>query len=586
MGPSGSEYRRVPPIAVSSSSTLVNHTGSWKYIRPLFQDRVAPCNAGCPVGIDIEGYMNLLREGRVAEARDLLLRENPMPGVTGRVCHHPCEVSCNRESFDRAVAVHAVERMLGDLAMPEVPLPAPPARNQRVAIVGSGPAGLACAYHLAGLGYRVTVFEAATQPGGMLRLAIPEYRLPEAVLDREIERIRARGVEIICCVNVGDDLPWWSVRANYDAVFLAPGAHRDRALEVEGEQSRGVEPGLKFLEDVKRGNRPNLGRQVIVVGGGNTAIDCARTAVRMGADCLVLYRRTRAEMPAIPDEVEEAEREGVKFEFLAAPVAFESKRGRLKAVECVRMRLGPPDASGRRRPIPVDSDHFTLPADTVLTAVGEVTDLAAVPQDLERQDSALRVGAWGETSGVRVFAGGDVTDETRSVAHALGAGKRAAIGIDRYLRQAAGEPVEPDGLARLRYGGSGNVSITRWRGDDPIQRASPTNDVVRFEDLNPSHFQRAARRDDRRLHSETARSGFTEVNLGLTRDGALEEARRCFNCAVCNGCELCLIFCPDVAIARGTDGNRFDIALDYCKGCGVCAAECPRGGITMTRAGL
>lgn len=577
--------RRVPAVAVSQTSTLATRTGSWKYIRPVYHDRVAPCNEGCPVGIDIVGYMNLLRVGRVEEARDLLLRENPMPGVTGRVCHHPCEASCNRRHLDQAVSIHAVERMLGDLVLDRPARRPTPTRSASVAVVGSGPAGLACAYHLARLGYPVTVFEAATEPGGMLRLGIPEYRLPRSVLQREIDRIRAHGVEIACSRQVGADLPWASLLTDFAAVFIATGAHRSTALGVAGENGPGVQAGLEFLKRVNRGERPDLGRRVVVVGGGNTAIDCARTALRLGAAALLLYRRTRAEMPAIPEEVEEAEREGVEFAFLAAPVAFHTEQGLLRAVECIRMRLGPPDESGRRRPVPLPDERFSVPADTVLTAIGEDTDVQALPDVVERRGSRVTVNELGATSRAAVFAGGDLTDEPRTVAHALGAGKRAAIGIDRYLRAAAGESLNGAEAGALRYGPRGNLSMSRWRRDDPIDRVAPVNEVVGFEALNTSHFFTVPSRRDTRLVITASRGGFAEVNRGLTRECALAEARRCLNCGVCNRCELCLIFCPDLAISRRADGAGYDIALDYCKGCGVCVAECPRGAIVMTREG-
>ncbi len=575
--------RRVPPASISSTSTLETHTGSWKYIRPVYQDKVAPCNAGCPVGIDIEGYMNLLRDGCVEEACDLLLRENPMPAVTGRVCHHPCETVCNRRSFDGAVSIHAVERQLGDLALENASAPMPVLnRGERVAIVGSGPAGLACAYHLARLGYPVTVFEAAAEPGGMLRLGIPAYRLPRAVLDAEIDRIRALGVEFRCSVRIGVDRSWDNILGGFDAVFVASGAHVARPLGVEGEDGPGVRSGLEFLKEVNRGERPDIGGTAVVVGGGNTAIDCARTALRLGANAIVLYRRTRAEMPAIEQEVEEAVQEGVQFVFLAAPVAFTVEHGKLRNIECVPMRLGEPDDSGRRRPIPVGEERFCLDADTVLTAIGEEIDMEALPAGMERRRLGVRVTRLGKTSRAAVFAGGDLTDAPRTVADALGAGKRSAIGIDRYLRGSL-EPLKHGGTRDLFYGSDGNVSMTRWRGDDPIQRVAPVNEVIELGDLNTNHFERRRRSADRWSTDSDGWSQFAEVNLGLDRTGALAEARRCFNCGVCIHCDLCLIFCPDVAISRRANGDGYEIALEYCKGCGVCVEECPRGAMIMVR---
>lgn len=573
--------RGIPSVAVSQTSTLVTRTGSWKYMRPVYHDRVAPCNQGCPVGIDIEGYMNLLREDRVDEARDLLLAENPMPAVTGRVCHHPCENACNRRLFDGAVSIHAVERMLGDLAHdgPSHVAPAAP-REERVAVVGSGPAGLACAYHLARFGYKVTVFEAAPQAGGMLRLGIPEYRLPRAVLDCDIDRIEAQGVEIRCGTRVGNDPSWKDLLSTFSAVCVATGAHASRALGVKGEELPGVRPGLQFLREINGGTRPNLGRNVVVVGGGNTAMDCARSAMRLGASVTVAYRRTRDEMPAIDDEVEEAQREGARMSFLANPVEFVETNGRVSGVVCERMELGEPDASGRRRPNPT-GQHFTIAADTVLSAIGESSDLDGFPDDIVRSESGMHVDALGHTSHASLFAGGDVTDLERTVADALGAGKRAAIGIDRHLRTIARDDYDGKDPAASRFGG-GNISAIRWLGRDPIDRVAPVNDVVGFDDLNVNHFVPVSRQADAHTASALARAGFDEVNFGLTAAQAIAEAHRCFNCGVCTQCDLCLIFCPDAAITHNADG-AYQIALDYCKGCGICAAECPRGAITMTR---
>ncbi len=532
--------------------------------------------------------MNLLREGHVEEARDLLLRENPMPATTGRVCHHPCEAACNRRLFDEPVSIHAVERMMGDLALGSpLPSPAPRTRDGSVAVVGSGPAGLACAYHLARMGYGVTVFEADPEPGGVLWFGIPEYRLPRSVVAREIERIRALGVEIRCGVRAGTELPWKDL-ARFDAVFLATGVHGSRRMGIEGEETEGIRPGLGFLREVNEGKRPDLGRRAVVVGGGNTAIDCARAALRLGSHVTILYRRTRVEMPAIADEVEEAHREGIDFCFLAAPVAARSVAGRLEALVCVRMRLAEADATGRARPVPIDGSRFLLPADTVLAAVGEARAQDGLPPGFPGDTSVVRVDDFCGTRRPGFFAGGDLLDQPHTVADALGSGKRAAIGIDRYLRRAESERILDDHARDLSYGGRGNASVTRWRGDDPIHRNGAVNEVVSFENLNMAHFAHVERKNDRHVPAAPAVStggAFDEVNLGLSREQALAEARRCFNCGVCNRCEVCLIFCPDLAITRRAGGTGFDIAYEYCKGCGICNAECPRGAMTMTREG-
>ncbi|MDP2483696.1 MAG: NAD(P)-binding protein [Candidatus Palauibacterales bacterium] len=578
--------RNIPPIAISETSTLVNPTGSWKYIMPRYEDRVAPCNAGCPVGIDIEGYMYLISQGRVKEAANLLIRENPMPAVTGRVCHHPCEHSCNRASLDEPVAIHSVERRLGDMILAAPPIPAPErTRRETVAVVGSGPAGLACAHFLARLGYGVSVFEAASEAGGMLRLGIPEYRLPRAILDRQIERIAGAGIEIRTSTRIGVDIPWSDLDV-FDAVFVAPGAHTGKDSRIAGaEGNEAVRPGLEFLKEVNAGARPDLGSRVIVVGGGNTAMDCARSALRLGADVTVLYRRTPREMPAIPLEVREARDEGVGFEFLAAPMAVVMEDGRFTGITCQRMELGEPDESGRRRPVPIEGDVFFAPADTVLTAIGEDCDLSFLPESVRTKWGLIEVDPVGESTSTPVFAGGDAVDMPRSVADALGAGKRAAIGIDHYLREKAGEAVGELPLGALRFG-DGNVSAVRYLEDgDPIPREAPVNEVVTWDRMNPHHFHLAPRHEDHFHDATDLRAAFGETNFGLSEKEAIEEAERCLNCGVCNRCELCLIFCPDMAISRREDGG-FEIDMRYCKGCGLCAAECPRGAVTMTREGI
>ena len=484
-------------ISISSTSTEQNKTGSWKYIRPEYRDRGAPCVEKCPTGVEIERYMTLLRERRVSDAAELLLRDNPIPSVTGRVCNHPCEDGCNRANFDGAVAIHSVERMLGDLVLQEpLPLPLHPIHAERVAVIGSGPAGLACAYHLTRLGYAVDVFEQYDQPGGMLRVGIPEYRLPRAVLDRAIERITALGVTIHCGKRLGENLDWKKLLASFAAVFVGTGAHVSKKLEATLPKAS-YWSGLDFLRAVNRGDFPSVGKKVFVIGGGNTAMDCARTALRLGAEVTVVYRRTRAEMPAIKEEVDDAEREGVQFIFKTAPgdAAF-------------------PDG-----------------ADTIITAIGENPELELLHEDK------------------RVFSGGDVAGDDRTVASALGAGKRAAYAIDGFLR-------------------------------DMVHPKHSMDDVVPFNDINVNHFERVARHDDRRTDHVLP---FAETNLGLSDVDALNEAARCFQCGDCNDCEKCMLYCSDVAIHRSTVTGDLEIDLAYCKGCGVCATECPRGAIVMTR---
>ncbi len=597
----------VPTIAVSVDTTLANRTGSWKYIQPIYQDKVAPCNAACPAGIDIEGVMNLLRLDRVDEARELLLRENPMPATCGRVCDHACQGSCSRARFDEAVNIHAVERMLGDLPSTTRATVPERTRKEHVAVIGAGPSGLACAYHLARMGYAVTVFEADPEPGGWLRYGVPEYRLPRPVLVREIERVRAEGVAIQCGVRVGGNLPWDDL-ARFDAVFLGSGARARESFEWQEQNLPDVRPGEDFLHEVRAGHRTGVGRRVVIVGGSDTAIDCARTALRLGAEPVVLFAGAREDMAADAESVEEALREGVRFEFFARVVGVQvsehaedeqpleairdmfgsgetaTAHGRLVGVACVRLQ--PAQVDGTRRVVSLPGSSFVLPADTVLTAIGAEATQDALPTDLHRRGYVLKVDAFGQTSREGYFAGGDLVDEPHTVAHALGSGKRAAIGIDRWLRTRAGETVPELDAEALRLGRTGAMNVTRWRGDDPVRRASPVNEVVQFEQLNMAYFIHEPSTPDRHRAPGESGADFGESNLGLARDEAMAEAKRCFNCGVCNDCELCMIYCPDVAIKKHSSGHGFSLSYKYCKGCGLCVEECPRGAMTMTREGL
>ncbi len=561
----------MPLMPASIATTLYNKTGSWRYMRPVYRERTPPCNDACPAGEDIVAWLGLVADRRYREAWEILRRENPFPGVCGRVCPHPCESQCNRERLGGAIAIHHVERFLSDWAAAQGIAPAGqrPTRPERVAVIGAGPAGLACAYHLALKGYPVTVYEAEALPGGMLRTGIPAYRLPRDVLEREIGAIQALGVQIRTGQRLGGNLSWEDL-TDSSAVFLAMGQQLSRALGVPGEQAQGVLHGLTFLKRLNLGEAVPIGRRVAVIGGGNTAMDAARSCRRLGAEVTVLYRRSRAEMPAIAEEVAEAEEEGVVFHYLAAPLEVLQESGRVVGLRCVRMQLGEPDASGRRRPEPIPGSEFEMAADTVIPALGQEADLGGLPAGLVCERGAIRTEPSTATTWAGAYAGGDVATGFGTVTAAIGSGKRAAIAIDAMLR---GEP--PGEYPALHR----NMHVAP-------RAVSP--EVVAFEELNLAHLRSEPRPAERHRPVAERLADFAEANPGLDEETVVGEGLRCLSCGTCNRCDNCLNFCPDISILRRGEWAAeyptypfYEVYYDYCKGCGICAAECPRRAIAM-----
>ncbi len=486
-----------------------------------------PCKDACPAHIDVQGYVALIGEAKFAEALALIRRTIPFPGVIGRVCNHPCEEACNRGEYDQPIAICALKRFVADIEQEPAPLPAVMThRDQMVAIVGTGPAGLTAAHDLAVEGYSVTVFEALPVAGGMLAVGIPDYRLPRDVLDQEIARIEALGVEIRLNTPIGgeggpslDDL-----RRDYDALFLSVGAHQERQLRIEGEDLDGVAPGAVFLRRLNLCEPVTVGERVAVVGGGNVAIDAARSSLRLGAKSVtIVYRRSRAEMPASAWEIEDAEEEGVQFHFLANPIRILGQDGRVAGMECICMDLGEPDASGRRRPIPIEGSEFILDVDMIIPAIGQMPDLGFM------DTNELQVTRWGtlaadpETLATGVpglFAGGDAVSGPATAIEAIAAGRRAAVSIHRYLQ---GEE-----LARSPQGLS----------------------VVGFEELDLRRAQKRARAAMAKLPEETRTADFSEVESGFTEEQAVSEALRCLNCGVCSECRQCEVACQAQAVVH------------------------------------
>jgi heterodisulfide reductase subunit A len=484
-----------------------------------------PCKDACPAHIDVQGYVALIGQGKFAEALALIRRTIPFPGVIGRVCNHPCETACNRGEYDQPLAICSLKRFVADVETEPAPLPAIEVhRDQTVAIVGAGPAGLTAAHDLALQGYGVTVFEALPVAGGMLAVGIPDYRLPRDVLDAEIRRIEALGVEIRLNTPIGaaggpglDDL-----RRDYDAVFVGVGAHLERQLRIEGEDLVGVAPGAVFLREMNLGQPVASGKRVAVVGGGNVAIDAARSVLRLGAEAVtIVYRRSRVEMPASAWEVEDAEEEGIHFHFLANPVRIVGQAGQVAGLECVRMELGEPDASGRRRPIPIAGSEFVLDVDMVIPAIGQRPDLGfmgtnGLPvtrwETLAADPDTLATGVAG------VFAGGDAVSGPATAIKAIAAGKRSAESIHRYLQ-----------------------------GQD---LAFPAQGLpaVPFEQVDLRRARKQARAAMPKLAHDARTASFVEVEQGLTAEQAVAEAQRCLNCAVCSECRQCVVACQPGAI--------------------------------------
>ncbi len=536
----------MPPLAFSLESTRKIPTGSWRHVRPVYKDKTSPCNIGCPAGEKIPEYFDLVRNGKYEEAWHKILEDNPLPGVTGRVCYHPCEGECNRAPYDEAIGIHNIERYVADKNFRNRNLPRASGmpKSEKVAIIGSGPAGLSCAYQLARKGYHAVIYESEHAPGGMLRYGIPRYRLPKNVLEKEIGDVESYGVEIRVDSRIGGNVGWNELE-KYDAVFVAIGAMASRKMEVKGEGLEGVYSGVEFLYELNNGRRPKIGNRVVVVGGGNTAIDAARSVLRLGKKATVLYRRTRAEMPAVPEEIEEAEKEGVKFEFLVAPVRVTGNSGKASKIELLRMKLGEPDESGRRKPVPIKGSNFALSVDTVISAIGEAPDLSFLPYSFLKKGVRIFVDDNYSTGVPGIFAGGDAaTNPNGTVVNAIRAGKEAATSIDEFLG---------------------------WRSKTNGQ----VREVVRPEEINTFYFPHEKRVKVPRMKVEKSASSFKEVNRTISDAQALAEVERCFSCGMCLHCDVCMIFCPDVAISKDETGE-YVIDYDHCKGCGICVSECPR----------
>ncbi|KQV72671.1 glutamate synthase [Nocardioides sp. Root122] len=530
-------------ITLDIGTSRANKTGSWRTERAVYTNRMPPCNDSCPAGENVQAWLYDAEAGGEGYERAwrTIMEDNPFPAVMGRVCYHPCETACNRGQLDEAVGINSVERFVGDEAIRQgwtVSVDVAPT-GKRVLVVGAGPSGLAAAYHLARRGHSVTIKEAGPMAGGMMRFGIPRYRLARDVLDAEVQRILDLGVTLELDTKVSD---LESLRRDYDAVFLAVGAQLGKRAYIPAGEAAHVLDAVSMLRDLEAGEKPLLGRRVAVYGGGNTAMDAARTAKRLGAsEAVVVYRRTQDRMPAHESELREAEDEGVLFKWLTTIKQVDS--GRL-LVE--RMEL---DDSGFPQPT---GEVEELDADSLVLALGQETDLTlldGVP-GLVVEDGVVAVGGDMMTGCAGVFAGGDMVPYERSVTVAVGHGKRAARQIDAWLSSEAPEPAVRPALATFD-------TLNTWYYSDAPRAHRPVLDRARRE------------------------STFDEVVLGHDETTALLEARRCLSCGNCFECDNCYGVCPDNAVIKLGTGEKYLIDLDYCKGCGLCVAECPSGAIQM-----
>ena len=532
-------------------------------LRPLHVEKKPPCRDTCPSGNRIREFITTIaqaeRLGKPVEqafedAWHIYTDTSPFPATCGRVCPAPCETECNRKELDGAVSINKIERAVGDVGIEKglaLKVLSEEKKPQKVAVVGGGPSGFSCAYQLARRGYGVTVFESMQKPGGMLRWGIPGYRLPESVLDAEIQKIVDLGVELKCGVKIGKDISIAELQQSHDAVYVALGAQQGISLGVEGEDAPNVFAGVDFLNRFHHGEKLDLGKDVvvIVVGGGDTAIDAARICKRLGANVTILYRRTIEEMPAIKEEIEEAIEEGITIEFLAAPVGFKREGDLVTAMQCIRMELGEPDASGRRRPVPIEGSEFEIPASAIISAISQQPDFGGFESLIEGRDW-IKVDDQGATKVEGIWAGGDVT-QLDLVTTAIGQGRRAAEAIER-----------------------------KFLGTEAEADAMP---VVRTDRMRLDHYEKTDRNEPAALNvEERLDSVELEVNKGFTQEQAIAESRRCMSCGFCFDCEKCWLFCQDQAINKPLEkGVLYGFALQNCTGCKKCAEECPCGFIDM-----
>lgn len=571
-----------PLIPVSSGSSLVFKTGNQRSERPYFINKVAPCSQACPIGIDIPTAFHLASKGKFDDALRSYLMENPLPGVCGRVCYHPCEVDCNRANFDGAINIRSFERFLADSGRVERRkyVSANP-KDGRIAVVGSGPAGLSAAYHLARQGYACTIFEEKPELGGMLRYGIPPYRLPRSVLNKEIERILSLGIHTQTGTSVGRDLNW-SDLDSFDAIFISVGLQSGKNLVQAEEHSEHIVIGLQFLENPASWSMENPRQRVLIIGGGNVAIDVGRTLLRLrggeGHHITIVCPESKDQMPAIPEEVKEAIEEGLAIVNGWAPHEIHGKEGDLNSLDLRRAEVKLDPDTGSVKINLVGQELRTERTDKIIVAIGQELGMHDFPKGIETAGGIISTDQFQRTSASRIFAGGDVVGGKAFVAQAIASGKKGALSIHCFLE---GRDVETEFQAH-QITNSQAFSFQHLI-EHPENSLVDLKRGVSFDQINTLFFSKSPRINPDERKPETRTKSFEEIRHGLNTESMEQEIERCFRCGTCIDCENCLDFCPDISILKDAKSGTYDFDADYCKGCGVCSVACPRNIIEMVR---
>ena len=569
-----------PFVPISSDTSLIFKTGGQRSERPLFINKVAPCRHACPIGIDIPTAFYRASQGDIDGALHTYLQDNPLPGVCGRVCYHPCEMECNRGHFDESLNIRSLERFLSDQGHVDITRYFPiHSKKENIAVIGSGPAGLGAAYHLARLGYHVTIFEAKSELGGMLRYGIPSYRLPKSILESEIEKILSLGIQAKLETTAGKDVSWKDLES-FDAVFISLGLQSGKTLFESDGSEDDILTGLDFLIDPRKWALEDPQQKTLIIGGGNVAIDVARTLLRLrrGKEdtITVVCPESRDQMPALPEEVKEALEEGITIVNGWAPHKLHREDGRLFSLDFHRAEVQIDEESGTVEIIPVGKDIQRHVVDKIIVATGQCMNSDNLPPSIKIRQGRILTDRFGRTSLPKFFSGGDAIRGKAFVANAIAGGKMGAFAISCFFE---GRDIEIE-FQRYQIGDSQIYSFPHFIGGlekDTIHLKT----VVSFDQINTLFFSKNARNNPDKLEPEMRKKTFEEVTRSLKQAGMEEEISRCFHCGTCIDCEICLDFCPDISIIKDKKLGIYGFDSDYCKGCGVCSVACPRNVIEM-----